>query len=221
MTLREFDLGQGAFVEDGFSLPSGKQEVAWLDADTLLLAREWQPGEMTRSGYAFVVKRVKRGQPLAAAVEVYRGSVADVGVSPVSLSDGSGHSAVFIQRAVSIFEFEFFILGSKGPEKLALPMKSELLALLDGRLIVSLHEDWKRAGQATLPKDRWCRSSSKRCRPIRSIYSLLCCTRAPQRGIRRGGRHTRTLAGSYSRQRQWPRLFLQPGTGQSLVTAST
>ncbi len=152
VTLREFDLGQGAFVEDGFSLPSGKQEVAWLDADTLLLAREWQPGEMTRSGYAFVVKRVKRGQPLAAAVEVYRGSVADVGVSPVSLSDGSGHSAVFIQRAVSIFEFEFFILGSKGPEKLALPMKSELLALLDGRLIVSLHEDWKRAGQATLPQ---------------------------------------------------------------------
>ncbi len=152
VTLREFDLGQGAFVEDGFSLPSGKQDVVWLDADTLLLAREWQPGEMTHSGYAFVVKRVKRGQPLAAAVEVYRGSAEDVGVSPLSLSDGSGHSAVFIQRAVSIFEFEFFLLGSKGPEKLALPMKSELLALLDGRLIVSLHEDWKRAGQATLPQ---------------------------------------------------------------------
>jgi prolyl oligopeptidase len=152
VTLREFDLGRGAFVEDGFSLPSGKQDFAWLDADTLLLSREWKPGEMTRSGYAFVVKRIKRGQPLDSAVEVYRGSADDVGVSPISLSDGSGHSAVFIQRAVSIFEFEFFLLGSKGPEKLALPMKSELLTLLDGRLIVSLHEDWKRAGQPTLPQ---------------------------------------------------------------------
>ena len=152
VTLREFDLAKSAFVDGGFSLPSGKQDVAWQDADTLLLAREWKPGETTRSGYAFVVKRIRRGQPLDAAVEVYRGSADDVGVSPISLSDGAGHSAAFIQRAVTIFEFEFYLLGPKGPQKLNLPMKADLLTLLDGRLIVSLHEDWKRAGQATLPQ---------------------------------------------------------------------
>jgi prolyl oligopeptidase len=152
VTLREFDLAKSAFVDGGFSLPSGKQEVAWQDAETLLLAREWQPGEMTRSGYAFVVKRIKRGQPLDAAVEVYRGSADDVAVSPNSLSDGAGHSVVFIQRAVSIFEFEYYLLAPKGPAKLELPMKADLLTLLDSRLIVSLHEDWKRAGQPTLPQ---------------------------------------------------------------------
>lgn len=152
VTLREFDLAKSAFVDGGFSLPSGKQEVAWEDADTLLLAREWQPGEKTRSGYAFVVKRIKRGQPLDAAVEVYRGSADDVGTAPLSLSDGVGNRAVFIQRAVSIFEFEYFFLGRKGPEKLGLPKKADLLTLLGGRLIVSLHEDWKPAGQATLPQ---------------------------------------------------------------------
>jgi prolyl oligopeptidase len=150
VTLREFDLAKSAFVEGGFSLPSGKQEVAWEDADTLLLAREWKPGEMTRSGYPFVAKRVKRGQPLDAAVEVYRGSADDVGVYPTSLSDGAGHSLSVIQRAVSIFELEFYVLGPKGPAKLALPMKAGLLTLLDGRLIVSLHEDWKPAGQPPL-----------------------------------------------------------------------
>jgi prolyl oligopeptidase len=143
VTLREFDLAKSAFVDGGFSLPSGKQDVAWQDADTLLLAREWKPGEVTRSGYAFVVKRIKRGQPLDAAVEVYRGSADDVGASPISLSDGAGHSVNFIQRAVSIFEFEFYLLGPKGPAKLNLPMKAELVTLLDGRLVVSLHEDWK------------------------------------------------------------------------------
>ncbi|HEX3603220.1 MAG TPA: prolyl oligopeptidase family serine peptidase [Steroidobacteraceae bacterium] len=152
VTLREFDLGKAAFVAGGFSLPSGKQDVAWLDADTLLLSREWKPGEMTRSGYAFVVKRIKRGEPLDAAVEVYRGTPNDVGVSPISFSDGTGHSAAFIQRAVSIFEFEQYLLGPEGPVKLAMPMKAEMLALIDGRLIVSLHEDWKRAGQPTLPQ---------------------------------------------------------------------
>jgi prolyl oligopeptidase len=152
VTLREFDLAKSTFVDGGFSLPSGKQDVSWENADTLLLAREWKPGEMTRSGYPFVVKRIKRGQPLEAAAEVYRGSADDVGVSPISLSDGAGHGAAFIQRAVSIFEFEYFLVSAKGLAKLDLPMKAELLALLDGRLIVSLHEDWKRTGQATLPQ---------------------------------------------------------------------
>ena len=152
VTLREFDLSKPAFVDGGFSLPRGKQDVAWQDADTLLLAREWQSGETTRSGYAFVVKRLERGQPLDAAVEVFRGSAEDVGVSPLSLSDGTGHNAAFIQRAVTIFEFEYYLLGPKGPAKLGLPMKSDLLTLLDGRLIVNLREDWKRAGHATLPR---------------------------------------------------------------------
>ena len=152
VTLREFDLAKSAFVDGGFSLPSGKQDVAWQDDDTLLLAREWKPGETTRSGYAYVVKRIKRGQPLDAAVEVYRGSADDVNAAPISFSDGAGHSVAFIQRAVSIFESEFYLLGPKGTAKLNLPMKVELLALLDGRLIVSLHEDWKRAGQPTLPQ---------------------------------------------------------------------
>jgi prolyl oligopeptidase len=152
VTLREFDLEKSAFVDGGFSLPSGKQDFAWENADTLLLSREWKPGEMTRSGYPYVVKRIKRGQALDAAVEVYRGAADDVGSAPLSLSDGSGHTAAFIQRAVSIFEFEYFLLGPKGTSKLALPRKANLVAMLDGRLIVDLHEDWKREGQTMMPQ---------------------------------------------------------------------
>jgi prolyl oligopeptidase len=61
VTLREFDLRSARFVDGGFSLPRGKQDAAWQDADTLLIAREWSPGELTRSGYPFVVKRINRG----------------------------------------------------------------------------------------------------------------------------------------------------------------
>jgi prolyl oligopeptidase len=150
VTLREFDLPKAGFVKDGFALPSGKQDIAWQDADTLLVSREWKSGELTRSGYAFIVKRIKRGQPLDAAVEVFRGSADDVGVTPFSLNDGSGHSAVLIQRAVSIFEFESYLLGPGGPAKLAMPMKAEILSLIEGRLILSLHEDWKQADAPTL-----------------------------------------------------------------------
>jgi prolyl oligopeptidase len=152
VTLREFDLPKGGFVDAGFSLPSGKQDVAWADADSLLVSREWKSGEVTRSGYAFVVKRVKRGAPLDAGVEVFRGSPDDVGVTPFTLTDGSGHSAVMIQRAVSIFESEFYLVRNQVPSKLTMPMKAEFLSLVDGRLILSLREDWKRTGAATLPQ---------------------------------------------------------------------
>jgi prolyl oligopeptidase len=150
VTSREFDLPKGGFVDGGFSLPNGKQDVAWGDADTLLVAREWKSGEITRSGYAFVVKRVRRGEPLDAAVEVFRGTPDDVAVTPFTLTDGSGHSAVMIQRAVSIFESEFYLVRDKGPSKLTLPMKAEFLCMVDGRLILSLHEDWKLSGAPTL-----------------------------------------------------------------------
>jgi prolyl oligopeptidase len=84
VTVREFDLASGAFLRDGFALTHGKQNAAWEDADTLLVSREWSPGDLTASGYPFIVKRLKRGQPLSSAVEVFRGAKSDggYGVAP-------------------------------------------------------------------------------------------------------------------------------------------
>ena len=49
------------------------------------------PGELTNSGYPFIVKRLARGQPLSAAVEMFRGTAKDggYGVSPLTLVDGA------------------------------------------------------------------------------------------------------------------------------------
>jgi prolyl oligopeptidase len=150
VTLREFDLASGQFSAGGFSLPSGKQEFAWETADTLLVAREWQPGEHTQSGYAYVVKRLQRGQSLDAATEVFRGTPQDVGVTPTTLNDGSGHHVVLIGRGISIFESESYLVGANGPKQLSLPRKLDFLALIQNRLIFSLREDWMRHGEATL-----------------------------------------------------------------------
>lgn len=142
VTLREFDLRSARFVDRGFSLPRGKQTSAWEGGDSLLVAREWSPGELTRSGYPFVVKRVRRGQPLSSAIEVFRGAPSDVGVSPSTLHDGTGHRAVIIRRSLSFFEAEHYLVGPSGAIKLSLPSKANIEALVAGRLIVSLREDW-------------------------------------------------------------------------------
>ena len=152
VTLREFDLQSGRFVQGGFLLPRGKQDSVWEDYETLLVTREWVPGELTRSGYPFVVKRIRRGQPLSAAVEVFRGSTDDVGVSPLAFHDGAGHRAVIIQRNISFFEADYHLVGRHGTSKLALPLKVTLRALVQGRLLVSLEADWKTADGETFPQ---------------------------------------------------------------------
>ena len=125
-TDREFDLKAGAFVQDGFVLPKSKQNVAWENKDTLLVARDWGAGTMTESGYPFVIKRVKRGEPLNVAKEVWRGQVTDVSAGPETFVDGEGRRAVVLSRGLDFYRNEFVLLTPAGLKSLALPAKSSI-----------------------------------------------------------------------------------------------
>ena len=149
VTLREFDLTTGKFVEGGFVLPRSKQEVAWVDKDSLMVARDWGAGTMTRSGYPFVVKLWKRGQPLDQAQEIFRGTETDVGASAVTLHDGAGHRVSLANRSVSFFETEWSLLTARGAQRIALPAKANINGLLDGQLIATLNENWVLEGKNT------------------------------------------------------------------------
>lgn len=142
-TVREFNLKTAKFVSNGFVLPRSKQSTAWIDKDTLLVARDWGPGTMTKSGYAFVIKMWKRGQPLEQAKEVYRGTPTDVWANPVTLQDSERHQVSMVVRGLNFFESEYSLLTSAGVKKIALPGKTNIVGLLHGQIIVMLNEDWK------------------------------------------------------------------------------
>ncbi len=150
VTVREFDLVTGKFADDGFTLPRAKHEVAWEDADHLLVASEWTPGDLTTSGYPYIVKRLTRGKPLSAAVEVFRGTRTDTLVAPRSFVDGAGNRLTTIDRALDFFRSEFRVVTPAGLRPLALPAKSAITGLLAGRIIVKLDEGWT-VGSTTLP----------------------------------------------------------------------
>jgi prolyl oligopeptidase len=146
--LREFDLEAGTFVEGGFFLPEGKQSASWLDADTLIVARDWGPGTMTASGYPFVFKRLRRGMPLEAAEEMFRGTPQDVSVRASVLRDPDGTvRGIVAERAVDFFTSERVLLTDAGPVKLPLPGQSSLVAFVSGQLVFGLREKWERDGQ--------------------------------------------------------------------------
>ncbi|WP_066687546.1 prolyl oligopeptidase family protein [Caulobacter sp. CCH9-E1] len=150
VTVREFDTTTKSFVDGGFVLPEGKQNYAWLDKDTLLVGREWTPGELTDSGYAYVLKTLKRGQTLDQAVEVYRGQKTDVSVSPIVLRNADGKvMGVIAHRGVTFFESEHYLITDKGAAKLPLPPKVSIQAFVEGRLIFLLEQDWPEHGLKT------------------------------------------------------------------------
>ncbi|HEY1447741.1 MAG TPA: prolyl oligopeptidase family serine peptidase [Caulobacteraceae bacterium] len=151
--IREFDLAKASFVASGFHLPRGKHRVAWEDADHLLVASEWTPGDLTPSGYPYIVKRLARGQPLASAVEVYRGDKGDggYGVSPEVLMDGQGRQLAIIERPLDTFRHETWVLTQAGVRRLAIPLKANVTDLVAGRVIVELDEAWEVGGASFAP----------------------------------------------------------------------
>jgi len=148
VTVREFDLATGKFVPSGFALPKGKHRVAWLDENTLLISSEWHKGELGRTGYPYIVKRLKRGQPLSAAVEIYRGKPEDggYGVRPVVLRDGQNRTLAYIVRPLDTYRSETYVLTPKGVRKVAIPEKNSFSDLVDGQVISQLDQDWAPAG---------------------------------------------------------------------------
>ena len=156
-TVREFDLAAGRFVENGFVLPVSKQEVDWVDADTLIVARDWGAGTLTKSTYPFVVKLVKRGKALAEAQEIYRGTVDDIGTGGTTYVDGKGNRAVVVANSKTFFESEYALWTPQGLKAMPLPAKSDIVGLVEGRLVVRISEAWRGMPEGALiavPLDR-------------------------------------------------------------------
>jgi len=105
---REFDTVTKQFVKDGFTLPEAKSEVDWLDENTLYVGTDFGPGSLTDSGYPRLVKRWKRGTPLAEATTVFEGESKDVSVS-VSVDQTPGFERTLFVRSVDFFNSKTFL----------------------------------------------------------------------------------------------------------------
>ncbi|HAF80317.1 MAG TPA: S9 family peptidase [Brevundimonas sp.] len=144
VTMREFDSVTRSFVEGGIYLPESKGGASWINKDTLLVARDFGPGTLTNSGYPMVVKRMRRGESLDQADVLFMGEPTDVSVSGYTLRDADGElKATLINRSIDFYSSETYRVTDDGAVvKLALPAKSDITGLVDGRLVVSLKQDW-------------------------------------------------------------------------------
>lgn len=138
--VREWDMPTRSFVKDGFTLPEAKSNIAWIDADTLLVGTDFGAGSTTSSGYPRILKQWKRGTPLTAATEVQAGKAEDVSMTPFAAMDGDVRR-VFAQRGV---DFYTNILSMRLPDgrfvPTPVPDSADFRAVIGRRMIVFLNK---------------------------------------------------------------------------------
>jgi prolyl oligopeptidase len=148
---REFDTVAKEFVKDGFVLPEAKHQIDWMDENTLWVATDFGEGSLTASGYARIVKKWRRGTPLADAETVFEGSVDDVYV--YAFSDHTPEERYDIVSVVPEFfrGTSYLRLGGR-LVKVDMPEDAQMRGFFKGQMLVSLRTDWT-VGGTTYPQD--------------------------------------------------------------------
>lgn len=124
----------------GFELPEAKTQISWEDEDTLLVGTDFGEGSLTDSGYARLVKRWRRGTPLADSVQVYAGERTDVIVA-ASVDRTPGYQRTLISRAVDFFNDEIYELRGGQLVRIDAPTDASL-SVHRGWLLIELRTDW-------------------------------------------------------------------------------
>lgn len=149
--VREFDIESKTFVDGGFFVPEAKSNISWVDYDTLLVATDWgrDGSTLTESGYAFVLKRWKRGTSLAEAETVFKGIDTDVSVGPYTLELEDGKRLQCVYRAQTFYETKHYWIpeGEDEPVEWPLPLKVSIENVYGGKLLIALEQDWDAQGQ--------------------------------------------------------------------------
>ncbi|KIZ40784.1 MULTISPECIES: prolyl oligopeptidase family serine peptidase [Rhodopseudomonas] len=148
--VREFDLAGKSFVAGGFVLPQAKTQVAWLDRDTILFGSAFGADDTTAAGYARLVRRWRRGTPLAAADTVFAVEPDDV-AAWFGVNHRPGHESVSYARALDFTRSQSFIEprhGAYAGQRIRLELPEEVAFSHEAAtLLVSPKQDWAIGGQ--------------------------------------------------------------------------
>ena len=150
VVIREFDVEDRAFVEDGFLVPEAKSRVSWIDSDTLYLGSDFGDGTLTDSGYPRTARIWKRGEPFSDAIEIFAGEQSDVAASVFRSWDGDVHYDIAV-RAPTFYTSASYLVTDEGElEHIEIPEDAEFRGVFNGQMLVGLKSDWNVGGEMYL-----------------------------------------------------------------------
>lgn len=141
VVVREFDLVEKRFLEDGFTLPEAKGGGAWLDRDRLLVSTTLGENAATASGYPRTVRLWRRGSEFLQAPVVFEGEASDIYIS-ASVDLEPGYERTFYRRQITFEEGISYLAQEDGsPLRIDLPLDARFDVEKDW-LAVKLKSEW-------------------------------------------------------------------------------
>ncbi|MGQ7244671.1 prolyl oligopeptidase family serine peptidase [Salinicola sp. V024] len=150
---REFDLIAKRWIgaddngESGFERPEAKGGMSWIDRDTLFVYTDFgttDSGEsaLTSSGYPRLVKRWRRGEPMAAAETIFEAAEQDL--MALAFHDSTrGFERDFIHHAMAFYEQRLIELLPDGEAfPIEVPLSAQAVVHREW-LLVHLRDDWQ------------------------------------------------------------------------------
>ena len=169
IVVREYDLAQQQFVGDGFNLPLSKTNIAWIDADNLLVATNFGEGSMTQASYPRILKRWHRGTPLSSATTVLESRVDQMGMNLATTETATpGKPQILVNRNLDFDSSENFRYDadSQQLQSLPYPANATLTIAPTGEVLVSLVEAWSLNGITYSPGTLLLIPNSPRAAPV-------------------------------------------------------
>ncbi len=145
VVLREFDLAECTFVDNGFYLPEAKGGVEWLDSDTLLLASAFGEDRATESGYACTIRLWRRGSAIDDATTIFEADRSHLGVWAEHDTTQPEEMIWFIDRR-GFFAHDLWIGDRDGPQT-RIDLPEDIWSLVVGDWLTLLpRSDWSVGG---------------------------------------------------------------------------
>ena len=142
VVVREFDLVNKVFVEDGFNTVESKQYSSWINENQIMIATDFGEGTMNESGYPKQVKLWTRGENLYEIAPIFDGDYTKIFSFPFSSIRPDGNYFGIVEGP-TFFTKVLYLLKDEELVKLDLPLKMDVSGTFKGSLIVSLDEDWR------------------------------------------------------------------------------
>jgi prolyl oligopeptidase len=140
VVVREFDMATRQFVADGFTLPEGRHNVTWEDENTLFVGTDFGDGSLTNVGLPRLVKRWRRGEPLARAETIFAGEQTDLTVA-AGADRTPGFERTMVVRMLDVHNQELYEL--RGDELIRIDTPTDSDADIHRQwLTIWLRTDW-------------------------------------------------------------------------------
>ncbi|MGB3721291.1 MAG: prolyl oligopeptidase family serine peptidase, partial [Pacificimonas sp.] len=148
--IREFDVSARAFVEDGFTAPTAKHDLTWMDADTVLIASDFGPGTLTDSGYGRQVRMWRRGGGFADAPVIKEIPATETGYA-LYMGRTAGKNYPMVVRNMTFWDYEYNHVRADGTlVPVPMPQTATVSELFAGHGIIQLNADWGEYKSGTL-----------------------------------------------------------------------